>query len=195
MRQHLNSEQILECLIGAGDREGQLHARECAACRAETESMAKPLAWFRASFQHVELTSRPVTVPEIWGSYGGQGRRAGAMSILIHVSFVGLLFLLGTDKTVQQMVRQQVQLIAPYQSTVKKNRTTGGGGGGARSPAPANKGKLPKLATKQFVPPMISHVENPKLVMDPTLIMQPDANIPKVNTDQLGDPLAKSGLA
>ena len=42
---------------------------------------------------------------------------------------------------------------------------------------------------------MISHVENPKLVMDPTLIIQPDANIPKVNMDQLGDPLAKSGLA
>jgi protein TonB len=196
--QHLTSQQILECLIGAGDREGQLHVRECAACRAETESMAKPLAWFRASFQHVELTSRPVAVPEIWGSYGGQGRRAGAMSILIHVSFVGLLFLLGTNKTVQQIVRQQVQLIAPdiatYQSTVKKNRATGGGGGD-RSPAPASNGKLPKLATMQFVPPMISHVENPKLVMDPTLIMEPDANIPKVNTDQLGDPLAKSGLA
>ena len=76
MSQHLNSQGILECLIEARDSDEQRHARECAACRAETESMAKPLAWFRASFQHVELTSRPVAVPEIWGSYAGQGRRA-----------------------------------------------------------------------------------------------------------------------
>jgi protein TonB len=45
------------------------------------------------------------------------------------------------------------------------------------------------------VPPMISHVENPKLVMDPTLIIPPDANIPKVDSPNLGDPLSKSGLA
>jgi TonB family protein len=35
----------------------------------------------------------------------------------------------------------------------------------------------------------------PKLVMEPTLIIQPDANIPKVNMDALGDPLAKSLIA
>ena len=29
MSQHLTSQQILECLIGAGDLDGQRHAREC----------------------------------------------------------------------------------------------------------------------------------------------------------------------
>src|SRR5260370_23276752 len=67
----------------------------------------------------------------------------------------------------------------------------GGGGGGDRSPTPVTKGKLPKLADKQFVPPMISKVENPKLPMDPTLIIQPDAPVPNVNMAQLGDPLSK----
>ena len=71
----------------------------------------------------------------------------------------------------------------------------GGGGGGDRSPTPVSKGKLPKLANEQFVPPMISHVENPKLVMDPTLIIPPDTNIPKMDSPNLGDPLSKSGLA
>jgi periplasmic protein TonB len=145
------------------------------------------------------LTSKPVAVKEIWGFYGGQGQRAGLTSFLIHVGVIGLLFLLGTNKVVQQVVKQQIELIAPdiapYKPTVKKDAMHGGGGGGDRSPTPVSKGKLPKLANKQFVPPMISHVENPKLVMDPTLIIQPDANIPKVNIDQLGDPLAKSGLA
>jgi TonB family protein len=147
----------------------------------------------------LELTSKPVAVKEIWGFYGGQGKRAGMTSFLVHVGVVGLLFFLGTNKAVQQAVKQQIELIAPdlapYKPTVKKDAMHGGGGGGDRSPTPVSKGKLPKLANKQFVPPMISHVENPKLVMDPTLIIQPDANIPKVNMDQLGDPLAKSGLA
>jgi TonB family protein len=147
----------------------------------------------------LQVTSTPVAVKDIWGFYGGQGKRAGMTSFLIHVGVVALLFLLGTNKMVQQVVKQQIDLIAPdiapYKPTVKKDSMHGGGGGGDRSPTPVSKGKLPKLATKQFVPPMISHDPDPKLVMDPTLIIQPDANIPKVNTDQLGDPLAKSGLA
>src|SRR5271155_1582007 len=147
----------------------------------------------------LEVTSHPVAVKEIWGFYGGQEKRAGMTSILIHIAAIGLLLLIGTNKAVQQVVKQQIDLIAPdlapYKPTVKKDAMHGGGGGGDRSPTPVSKGKLPKLATKQFVPPMISHVENPKLVMEPTLIIQPDANIPKVNMNELGDPLAKSGLA
>jgi len=147
----------------------------------------------------LEVTSKPVAVKDIWGSYAGQEKRAGLTSFLIHVCVVALLFLLGTSKAVQQVVKQQIDLIAPdlapYKPTVKKDQMHGGGGGGDRSPTPVSKGKLPKLANKQFVPPMITHVENPKLVMDPTLIIPPDANIPKVDSPNLGDPLSKSGLA
>ncbi len=147
----------------------------------------------------LEVTSKPVAVKEIWGFYGGQGKRAGLTSFLVHVGVIALLFFLGTNKVVQQVVKQQIELIAPdiapYKPTVKKEAMHGGGGGGDRSPTPVSKGKLPKLANKQFVPPMVKPPDNPKLVMDPTLIIQPDANIPKVNMNELGDPLAKSGLA
>src|SRR5579863_10110033 len=145
----------------------------------------------------LEVTSKPVAVRDIWGSYAGQERRAGLTSFLVHVAVITLLFLLGTNKAVQQVVKQQIDIIAPdlapYKPTVKKDAMHGGGGGGDRSPTPVSKGKLPKLANKQFVPPMVKPPDNPKLVMEPTLIIQPDANIPKVNMDQLGDPLAKSG--
>ncbi|HEX5230567.1 MAG TPA: energy transducer TonB [Bryobacteraceae bacterium] len=147
----------------------------------------------------LEVTSKPVAVKEIWGSYGGQGKRAGFGSMAIHAAAIALLILLGTNKAVQQVVKQQIDLIAPdiapYKPSVKKDAMHGGGGGGDRSPTPASKGKLPKLAKKQFVPPTVKPPDNPKLVMDPTLIIQPDANIPKVNMNELGDPLAKSGLA
>ena len=148
----------------------------------------------------LEVTSKPVAVKEIWGFYGGQEKRAGLSSMAIHVAVVGLLFLIGTNKAVQKAVKEQIDLIAPdlspYKPTVKKDNMGGGGGGGDRSATPPSKGKLPRLADKQFVPPMaVVHNPDPKLVMEPTLIIQPDANIPKVNMDVLGDPLAKSGIA
>src|ERR1700691_522869 len=58
------------------------------------------------------LTSKPVAVREIWGFYGGQGRRAGMTSFLVHVGVIALLFLLGTNKVVQQVVKKQIELIA-----------------------------------------------------------------------------------
>jgi periplasmic protein TonB len=148
----------------------------------------------------LEVTSKPVPVKDIWGFYGGQGKRAGASSLAIHVGVVALLFVIGTNKTIQRVVKDQIALIAPdiapYKPTIKKNQMGGGGGGGDRSPTPASKGKLPRLADKQFVPPMaVIRNPDPKLVMEPTLIIQPDANIPKINMDVLGDPLAKSGIA
>lgn len=168
--------------------------------------------WYRSLIQNVkdvinppklpplELTSTPVPVQDIWGFYGGQGKRAGVTSLLIHFGVIALLLVIGTNKKVQQVVKEHVMLIAPdiapYKPMpVKKNTMGGGGGGGDRSPIPASKGRLPKLADKQFVPPMaVVHNEHPKLVMEPTLIIQPDANIPQVNLAQLGDPLAKSGI-
>jgi len=118
--------------------------------------------FFRSLFQNIrefinppklpplEVTSQPVPVKDIWGFYGGQEKRAGVSSLLIHVAAIGLLLIIGTNKAVQQVVRQQIQLIAPdlapYKPTVKKDPMGGGGGGGDRSPTPASKGKLPRLS-------------------------------------------------
>src|SRR5579872_2617424 len=164
--------------------------------------------WYRSFIQNIkeaihpkklpplEVTSKPVEVQDIWGFYGGQEKKAGATSVLIHGLVITLLFLIGTNKQVQQIAKDTITLIAPdispYKpSPPKKDTMHGGGGGGDRSPTPVTKGKLPKLADKQFVPPMISKVENPKLPMEPTLVIQPDAPVPNVNMTQLGDPLSK----
>ncbi|MCL5746432.1 MAG: energy transducer TonB, partial [Acidobacteria bacterium] len=70
----------------------------------------------------------------------------------------------------------------------------GGGGGGDRSPLPASKGRLPKLAPRQFTPPMaVVNNPNPKLVMEPTIVIPPNVQLPNVNMLQYGDPLAKIG--
>ena len=149
----------------------------------------------------LDITSKPVPVQDIWGFYGGQGKRAGLSSVLIHASVIALLFIIGTNKTVQQAVREQVTLIAPdltpyMPKTPPKLQTMGGGGGGGdRSPTPASKGKLPKIALKQFTPPAaVIRNPDPKLPVEPTIVAPPDAQLPQVNMAQLGDPLSKMGI-
>jgi TonB family protein len=149
----------------------------------------------------LELTSKPVPVEELWGFYGGQEKTAGLSSVLIHVGVVALALVIGSNQRVQQIVKDHVTILAPdlapYQpKNPPKNQAMGGGGGGGdRSPTPPSKGKLPRIAARQFTPPSAVILnENPKLPMEPTIIAQPDAQLPQVNMNQYGDPLAKIGM-
>lgn len=146
----------------------------------------------------LEVTSKPVAVRDIWGQTAGNESKSAVTSLAIHAGVIALLIFLSTNKTVQEAVKQQITLIAPVSEYIpdapKKAKTMGGGGGGgAREQIPANKGKLPKPSPKQFVPPQIQRVEQPKLVMEPTIIAQADAPLPKVNMPDFGDPLSKIG--
>jgi periplasmic protein TonB len=164
--------------------------------------------WYRTFVQNVreainppklpplELTSTPVPVQDIWGAHTKDDRRAGVTSLVIHGSVIALLFILGTSKAVQKVVKEQLTLIAPdispYKPTPKKDLAGGGGGGGDRSPLPVSKGALPPKPKKMFVPPMIRNNPDPKLVLDAGLVIPPD--VPNIKMDQFGDPLAKSGI-
>lgn len=144
----------------------------------------------------LEVTSTPVPVKSIWGEYGGNEKSAGLSSLLIHGGVVALMVIIGTNEDVQQAVKKSVTLIAPdlapYQAKPAQKQMGGGGGGGDRSLTPASKGKLPRPAPRQFTPPMaVVNNPNPRLVMEPTLIIQPD--VPNVNMPMYGDPLAKLG--
>jgi TonB family protein len=142
----------------------------------------------------LQLTSKPVAVKDIWGFYGGNERKSGLASLAAHVGLVAVVLVLGMHPRVQQIARDTSQIfvpdIAPY--LAKPKPAGGGGGGGDRSPLDAAKGKLPKIAPKQFVPPQQVIVnENPKLVMEPTIKL--DEAPPNLNLPQLGDTLAKIG--
>ena len=141
----------------------------------------------------LELTSKPVAVKDIWGQSAGNERTAGLSSLMVHGGVVGLLFLIGSNETVQKVVKEVVHLqapdLAPYQAAPKKQSMGGGGGGGNLSPLDASKGKLPKIA-KQFVPPSAVVLnENPKLIMEPSIEAPPNAVLPMVALNTLGDPM------
>jgi TonB family protein len=155
-------------------------------------------ALFPPKLPPLKVTSKPVQVKDIWGLYGHQ-KRSYLSSMVIHVAVVTLAFSLATNKQVQVGVQRAVTLIAPDISpfipqTPKPKQMGGGGGGGARDPLPASKGKLPRVAPRQFTPPTaVITNPNPKLVMEPTIVVPPDVNLPNVNMAQYGDPLGRIG--
>jgi periplasmic protein TonB len=170
--------------------------------------------WYKTFFKNIkeainppklpplEVTSKPIEVPSMWGFYGGHEKTAGASSVMIHIVVIALIFILGSLKPVQKMMQQVIPLIAPDLKPYlpeKKDLMHGGGGGGARAPLDASKGKLPKIAPRQFTPPRVDPVENPKLPMIPTIVSEvqpPDVNMPNYGdpTSHLGVPSNGTGL-
>jgi TonB family protein len=166
--------------------------------------------WYRSLFQNLKdtinppklpplvLTSKPVPVKDIWGLYGRQ-KKSFMMSTGFQVLCAVLLFTVASSKAVQDKVQEYVPLVspidlAPPDAAPKKQTMQGGGGGGDRSPLPASKGRLPKQALRQFTPPMaVVNNLNPKLMMEPSIIVPPDVPLPNVNLPNYGDPLGKIG--
>ncbi|MFN3322071.1 MAG: energy transducer TonB [Bryobacteraceae bacterium] len=148
----------------------------------------------------LEVTSKPVAVKDIWSTDSTRSKHATMASMAIHATAIVLLFVLATNKKVQETVRESVTLIAPdlapFMPEIKPKAQAmgGGGGGGDRSPIPAAKGKLPKMTPKQFTPPQqVVNNPEPKLMIEPTVIGPEEIKLPNVNMPNFGDPLAKIG--
>ena len=144
------------------------------------------------------VTSKPVAVRDIWGRDEFK-RRSQGMSVVIHITVVALAFAIGTNKRVQQAVKDNLKVFTPidlaaYEPKAAPQKQGGGGGGGDRSPLPASKGRLPKPSPKQFTPPMaVVNNPNPRLIMEPTILAPENTALPNVNMPQYGDPLARIG--
>jgi protein TonB len=63
-----------------------------------------------------------------------------------------------------------------------------GGGGGQHDLAPVTKGRLPKLAQTQIVPPKAPPTIPPKLAVDPTIVVQKDLKLADNMMPNLGAP-------
>ena len=118
--------------------------------------------------------------------------KARLLSVTIHGGAIVLLILISShSRTINnagaRLLDRGVRLVLPY--TLR-----GGGGGGERSPLPANRGRLPRVARRQFTPPSATPpaTQHP-LVMEPTLIAAADMHLPEVALAQLGDPFGREG--
>lgn len=147
----------------------------------------------------LEVTSKPVAVKDIWGE-SAHKKTAGSMSLVLHGIGIALLITLGTSEAVQVKTKEVITLFAPddlapfVAAAPKKQLMGGGGGGGDKSLIEASKGKLPKIAKRQFTPPSaVVTNTNPKLVMEPTIVVQPDAPLPQIASTNYGLPTGIPG--
>src|SRR5258707_12956530 len=76
-----------------------------------------------------------------------------------------------------------------------KTQVGGGGGGGDRDVLQATKGKLPKFSMEQITPPVVVlRNENPKLPVEPTIVIPPQVKLATNNMPNLGDPMSSALL-
>lgn len=148
----------------------------------------------------LQLTAQPVPVREVFGFYDNR-RKGFAGTIIVHGALLGLLAagsFVGAKVAQQEKPREAVSLVAPEISAYlplspKSNDTIGGGGGGGdRDKLQAPQGKMPKQAMEQFTPPsVVIRNEDPKLPVEPTIVVPPEVKLPNANLPNLGDPLAR----
>ena len=142
------------------------------------------------------ITAQPVEVPDIWSDYK-LSKASPLYSVILHVVVLVLLIYIGKKlvTTVAQNPKvQEIFLDSQFAKMLAPDTKPagGGGGGGLRDPLPASKGKLPRLATEQLVPPTPKPpVDNPQLPAEPSVMVL--AQLPKLNLPNLGDPLGKNG--
>ncbi|MBZ5707189.1 MAG: energy transducer TonB [Acidobacteriia bacterium] len=143
------------------------------------------------------LTSKPIPVKDIWGFYNY--KKNGVLgSTVVHV--IGLAALIGgtilAGRVVQQVTKphETVTLISPDDIPPlppSKTQAGGGGGGGDRDKLQAPKGRLPKTAMEQITPPaVVVRNDNPKLAVEPTVVIPPQIHLALNTLPTLGDPMS-----
>jgi TonB family protein len=160
----------------------------------ETPAMAQvpPAAKAQAS-PAPDSTILPTLFGEGYGLYGTKPATF-VLSFIVHTVLLALVvwssaFVVSHRKQIQQQVVGIVTDISPYVLPPSSTRAGGGGGGGDRDKLQASKGALPKLSDQQITPPaVVVRNENPKLAVDPTVVVPPKIQLP--TTGPLGDPLS-----
>lgn len=153
--------------------------------------------FFPKKLPPLKLESKPEPVKDIWGFYNNKTN--GVMgSTGVHILIVGVI-IAGT-----LIARRVVAAPATPKVTVtlvdpgdlpalkpSKTQVGGGGGGGDRDVLQQSRGKLPKFAMTQITPPVVViRNENPKLAVEPTIVIPPQVQLASNNMPNLGDPMA-----
>lgn len=167
-------------------------------------------AWFEVAMSSVGLKEHsegvlddslptPSVLPTLFGEgYGNfKARRSTfAFSFLAHFLAIALLVWLGKfvmqhRQAIGQRVIGIVTDISPYVLPPSLSKSGGGGGGGDRDSLAASKGRLPRFSREQLAPPIVVvRNENPRLAVEPTVVVPPEIHLALPQSGPLGDPLS-----
>ena len=158
--------------------------------------------FFPKKLPPLKLESKPEPVRDIWGFYdykkNGVLGSTGVHVLIVAVVVAGALIERRLVKASPQTPKVTVTLVDPGDLPVLKPSKTqagGGGGGGDRDVLQASKGKLPKFSMQQITPPVVVvRNPNPKLAVEPTIVIPPQVQLASNNMPNLGDPMAHAVL-
>ena len=143
--------------------------------------------------------AEPATLPTLFGAgYGLYGIRRSSFvlsfvgqTLAIAVFLVSARFVAAHRHEIRQQVIGIVTDVSPYILPPSASKAGGGGGGGDRDKLQASKGILPRFSREQLAPPVVViRNENPKLPVEPTVVVPPEIHLPIPQTGPLGDPLS-----
>src|SRR5580698_4261433 len=153
--------------------------------------------FFPKKLPPLNLQSKPIPVRDIWGFYNY--KKNGALgSTVAHVIVIamiigGTIFARRLVARVEAKSQSTVTLVDPGDFIPLKPAKTqagGGGGGGDRDVLKASQGKLPKFSMKPQITPPAAVIRNmnPKLAVEPTVMVPPDIKVAMNSMPNLGDP-------
>src|SRR5246500_802685 len=157
--------------------------------------------FFPKKLPPLKLESKPEPVKAIWCFYSywkvGAAGAAGYYALIAVAIVVGVLIARRVVKA-EPKPQVTVTLLAPDEMPLIKPAKTqvgGGGGGGDRDVLQASKGRLPKFSMQQITPPTaVIRVQNPKLAVEPTIVIPPQVQLASNNMPNLGDPMSHAVL-
>ncbi len=154
--------------------------------------------FFPKKLPPLKLESKPEPVKDIWGFYNY--KRDGLLGstgvhVLLAAIIVGVTLWAHRVVAAKPAVKATVVLVDPNDIPALKPGKTisgGGGGGGDRDVLKASAGRLPKFSLTQITPPAaVLRNENPKLAVEPTIVIPPEVKLVASNTmPNLGDPMS-----
>jgi TonB family protein len=116
-----------------------------------------------------------------------------AISLAVHLAAIGTLALLqlaapapGKPSLPSRTLTKLIPPPPPLRDVRRPSPRDSGGGD--RSPFPASKGAPPRAVTREFIPPQIARIENPRLAIQTGV-----EDVPKLNAPP-GDPLGRNGV-
>jgi protein TonB len=145
--------------------------------------------FFPVKLPPLVLESKPIAVVDRMAVK--RDPKSTAVAVVLHVVVIGLIvFFVG--RQVKNYIAPKQELVtaleAPPPIKIPPKANIMGGGGGQKSPTPVAQGRLPKFDTQQITPPKAPPLEQPKISVEPTVVMQKDLKMANSTLPNLGMP-------
>jgi protein TonB len=145
--------------------------------------------FFPQKLPELVLESKPIPVVDRMAVK--RDPTAAAISTIINIAVVALALWFATRQIVLKLDPKKTEVVTldvPPPPKAPPKAQTMGGGGGQKGPTPVTKGNPPKFSPEQLNPPKAPPLEQPKIHIDPTVDVQKDLKMAKVDVPNFGMP-------